>query len=317
MKRHLVLLCVLLLGLPRLLWAGYQFHTIDMGFPGASATVVTGLNHDGLAVGLYQDANRGDQGFVQTPGGRTTVLLNVTPQAVTPDLIVGWFRGPMGTTQGFALRAGTFTAIPGPFVQGQGFPRLVEPLDANEAGRVVGSFRSQVDDQVHGFVYESTTGQFTQVDIPGATSTTLTGINSLGQQVGSATDAAGQRFAFRREGTTVDIIPIPGLPDADLVGLTTGGRFAGNSQTVGFVLEAGAVEVLTAPDATLTELFGIRDDGAVYGRFVTTDGTEHGFVALPDGSPLGLTPRPRPRLQAFELITCRPGSKRPRCQGQD
>jgi hypothetical protein len=314
MKRHLVLLCVLLLGLPRLLWAGYQFHTLDIGFPGASATVVTGLTLRGLVVGLYQDAHHLDQGFLQTRGGRTTMLLNVTPQAIAGEVVVGWYQTVAGQTHGFVLRAGTFAPIQGPFVAGKGFAPVIEPLDVNAAGLVVGTFRSQVDAQVHGFLYDSTTGAWLQVDVPGATATTLAGINALGQQVGSFLDAGGQRHLFRRTGTTVEDVTIPGLADADLVGLTDNGRLAGNAGASGFVVAAGTVELIAVPDAPLTQLFGIREDGAVYGRYLDGDGVAHGFVAVPEGSQLSLEPGPRPLLRAFELIECLPGSQRPACQ---
>jgi hypothetical protein len=315
MKRHRILLCVLLLSVPRLLGAAAQFQTIDVGFPGAGNTVVTGLTERGLALGFYLDAEGHDQGFLRTPGGRTTMLLGVVPQAITRgERIVGWYQAPSGMTRGFLLQAGTLTPITGPLVPGTGYPPLVEALDVNESGLVVGQFRSQVDGRFHGFLYDSASQTFTQIDVPGATQTALTGVNALGQQVGSFRDASDQRHVFRREGETVTVITVPGLAEVDLVGLAEDGRLVGNTPERGFVVAQGVVDLIEVPGATRTQLFGLRGDGTVYGRFLDSAGVAHGFVAVPERSRLNLEPDPRPLLRAFELIDCLPGSPRPACQ---
>jgi probable HAF family extracellular repeat protein len=312
-----VLSLVLALLVPEVAGAAYTFHTIDVPFAGTSDTVVTGLTAQGASVGAYLDAGGRDQGFRRTRRGRVLPLLNVTPQAINAQgVIVGWFVSPTGL-QGFVLRDGTFTALSVPPVVGPARTLLTEALAINDAGLVVGDYRSGADRQFHGFLYDSVARTFTTVDVPGATLTALTGVNNRGQLVGGFVDAGGQRHAFRQDGTAVTVVTVPELPEVDLVGLTDAGVLAGNAGSVGFVLQDGVVEVVAVPEGQLTELSGVREDGAVYGRFIDAAGTHHGFLALPTGQALVGQPEARPHVRAFTVAECLPGSKRLVCRHRE
>jgi probable HAF family extracellular repeat protein len=88
----------------------------------------------------------------------------------------------------------------------------------------------------HGFL--DTGGGFTQLDVPGATFTSASGINDAGQIVGS---------------------------------------FGIGTSLHGFLDTGGSFTQIDVPDATLTDVRGINDAGQIVGSFDTSRGT-HGFL---------------------------------------
>jgi hypothetical protein len=291
---------------------GYTFRTIDVGFPGATDTVVTGLSAQQVLVGIYADRRGQTQGFERRRGQAVVPLLNVIPQAILNNgAVLGEYRAPTGHTEGFVFAQGTFTPIVG--AVGQEMPELVEALGANEAGVVVGTYRSS-DGQFHGFRYDIPTAAFTTVDVPGGRDTLLLGINGGGVLVAEYTAPDNTRHAVRVDSGGVTDVTVPGLEDLALVGLTDSGKIAGNAGVVGFVVDGGTAQIIEAPGATLTELFGIRNDGTLYGRFLDSAGVGHGFVATPDGRRTQRASEWRGVRRAFEAGDCSPGSKRWLCR---
>jgi len=82
------------------------------------------------------------------------------------------------------------------------------------------------------------------------------------------------------------------------------------------VLKAGVVQLIEVPGATQTELFGIRNDGTVYGSYLAADGVRHGFVATPNGAPLVHRLGKGHRAKQLVALDCPNGSKRWVCRGQ-
>ena len=59
---------------------GYTMKVVDVPFPGATHTVVTGLTPDNIEVGIYQDAEGNTQGWMRERRGMfVTLLLTVAP----------------------------------------------------------------------------------------------------------------------------------------------------------------------------------------------------------------------------------------------
>jgi uncharacterized membrane protein len=107
----------------------------------------------------------------------------------------GWVTGfnLTGTTsEGFLDRGGVFTFLN---VPGSTF---TQALGLNNTGLVDGFFVDAAGN-THGFIYNVTTGTYTEVDDPnavGPAGTVINGINDKGQIVGFYTDANGNVDGF-------------------------------------------------------------------------------------------------------------------------
>jgi len=127
--------------------------------------------------------------------------------------------------------------------------------------------------------YASNSG-FTVLTVPGSTSTTATGVNNLGQIVGSSslgsfvdTNGVFATIAYPGAGGT----SAQGINDAgEVVGFYTAAN--GGLPWQGFVEQNGVYNTLNDPGATNTVLYGINDQGDIVGNYFDTDGTLHGFL---------------------------------------
>ncbi len=173
-------------------------------YPNSVQTQVTGLNSFGTTVGFEVDAAGNNLGFVDQ-GGNFTLIQD-------PNL-------PPGSVAG-----------------GTAFEQL---LGVNDAGVAVG-FYNDANTNAHGFEYNIATQSFTEIDVAGATATTVTGINNEGV-----------------------------LSGIDVVG----------GVTEGFIDNNGTITQLTGPaGATSTQALGLNDQGQVVGDFMDAAGNTHGFV---------------------------------------
>jgi uncharacterized membrane protein len=141
---------------------------------------------------------------------------------------------------------------------------------------IVGSYT--LDDVVHGYWLAG--GVFHSVDFPGATFTTVSGINNAGQMVGSYSVGGHENHGFLLGGGVFSIIDFPGaantLPEdinnlGQIVGIQDGP--AGAS---GFLLSNGAFTSIDV--GTHTILQGINDAGTIVGWRFGLGLTIHGFV---------------------------------------
>ena len=315
--RHRLAGLLLVLGLlaPRLSVATtYTFLTLDAPYPGVSNTAITGVNMAGTGVGLYLDAGTRDQGFRWPLGQPVQVLLNVIPQAINRS---GHIVGSYITDQvhGFVYYGGTFTPIDVPTDE-EPPTILTEALGINDAGHIVGNYRDAVDRLFHGFLYTPATQTFRTFDAPGSPWTSLQAINNWGSIVGFFLDSAEHTHALRIDNGQLAEVVVPGVGEPMLVGITDTGLVAGSGvePPVGFILLGGVVQVVEVPNSTLTELFGIRNDGTIYGRYIDTHGVDHGFLAVPDQMPPVASRGQSVRRPVSASAPCLPGSKRWACR---
>ena len=139
--------------------ASYTFTTFAA--PGARYTAANGINTAGQVVGVFQDTQGANYGFLKD--GDTYTIINVpnVPGAVFTEprgindngQIVGWFSDA-GVLHGFLKDGAMFTTfdVPGPGGVNTG-TKFTFPHSINNAGQIVGWFRdaSGVD---HGFLKE-------------------------------------------------------------------------------------------------------------------------------------------------------------------
>lgn len=155
-------------------------------------------------------------------------------------------------------------------------------MGINNCGQIVGTF----DTCSHGFLLSG--GTFTQIDVPGAISTSARGINNSGQIVGLMGDVVcnGANHGFLRSSdggyTTIDV---PGATYTVAYGINDSGQIVGTftvdpgggGGVHGFLLSDGTYTTIDVPDAKDTFATGINNSGQIVGYFY--DGTQfRGFL---------------------------------------
>ena len=181
----------LILAVPGLAKAEYLFTSIDV--PGATRTSANG-NGTRSIVGDFDDPNGQTHGFVLSKGVFTQIDIDV-PGAISTS--VNGVNGK-GQLVGFYIDAWVrSTGISGARASSPRSTRPVRsaraPSSSTRGARSSGQYR-KADDVRHGFVW--TNGVFTTIDVPGATATTVIGINDPGELVGTYVDAKGNRHGF-------------------------------------------------------------------------------------------------------------------------
>jgi probable HAF family extracellular repeat protein len=123
----------------------------------------------------------------------------------------------------------------------------------------------------------------TIVDVPGAESTTASGIDILGHVVGAYVDARGTHGFLFSDGA-VTTIDYPGAPWTSAFGINTAGQIVGAYGTNatngrhGFLLSGGRFSSLDVPASTDTVARGINSRGQIVGDYLGPDGLRHGFL---------------------------------------
>ena len=168
----------------------------------------------------------------------------------------------------------------------------------NSSGQAVGDYIDGHDD-VHGFIYDISTGQYTALDdvtggafYPGfgtyPDGTLATGINNSGNVVGSFTDSGGvsHGFIYTAGGhpafTTVDA---PGAAATSLDGINNSnevfGTYSASGVTSYFTENtdgSGFTPLSNLPTGTNVTVFAINDSGSLLGTYNDSAGNVHSFV---------------------------------------
>jgi hypothetical protein len=221
-----------------------------------------GIANDGELVGLYENADNLDIGYVvRSSVQRTLVDPGADTGSITPpntgqgtnsystngSTVVGDFVGPSGVFQGFTFHAGIYSTFAAPGAgtsAGQG--TMAFSIDSE--GVIAGTF-VDADGVQHGFIHNHRT--FASFNDPSAGSspgqgTALTAISSGGTLTGYFVDASGTTHAFTyRSGsytTYNDPAALPGqtFPVAtNDVGTVVGDYVDPSGALNGFVYEHG------------------------------------------------------------------------------
>ncbi|MGA2370229.1 MAG: hypothetical protein ABSG11_06145 [Candidatus Korobacteraceae bacterium] len=190
-------------------WAHTTYTQVD--YPGAVLTEIAGgPNLEGTSVGAYSLTVGGAlHGFalnahgaftpIDVPGATNTIPNFINLQGV----IVGSYTDSAGTSHGFVLKGGTYTALDYPDEPGS------ELSGINDLGEISGSFCSDAacdtSATFHSFVV-SRKGVFTTFDPPGATGSISSTVSLLGVVVGSYDTLSEPTLYHRMSG----IRPVPG-----------------------------------------------------------------------------------------------------------
>jgi hypothetical protein len=200
------------------------------------------------------------------------------------DVVAGQYTATGGATVGFVrFTNGTFNA---PIIAPGDNSNFTRSLGLNNAGIVVGDFLTTTAGPVftfHGYFLQG--GSFTQYDIGGPVSTTVSGINNKGHFAGTFGSTVQPNEAFLNKNGVVETFTLnPALPffgsalnDKDqVVGLYTDASNVNH----GYVRDdgTGIITPIDVPGATSTEALGINNAGWIVGSFVDASGATHGFL---------------------------------------
>ena len=226
-------------------------------FPGSAQTQVTGLNDNGTTVGFFSDTNIGP---------------------------------PNDNNIGFFEQNGLFRRVVNPSTPAGGVP-INQLLGVNNSGIAVG-FYNDATGNSHGYTLNSNTLTFSEIDVPGAMSTTTTAINNLGWIAG--TDViGGVTEAFIDKGGTFRLFAVPGAMSTSFFGLNDNGIAVGDyvdslGETNGLVFNTVLDTFITLndPNGILgTTLNGINDQGQIVGFYGDAAGKTDGLLAVPSAIP--------------------------------
>jgi uncharacterized membrane protein len=187
--------------------------------------------------------------------------------------VVGEYYDSSYLEHGFIYQGGTVTSFDAP-----GAANGTTAIAIKNDGTVVGSYYD-ANYVPHGYIYTPATSTFTTVDMPGASSTTLGGVDTRGVVFGVATEANNTEAAFSYIKNKFTTLPING--SAVITSVSEKGSLAGyffTFPTTPLYYANGAVQTipLTAPNgATAT---GVNAKNTVIGNVTSANYQSSGFV---------------------------------------
>ncbi len=245
----------------------------------------SGINNSGQIVGTFDvgpvnpSYGMGDYGFVYTGGSFSGIRGFGYPGSTfvnginNSGQIVGVSFSSEGDPIGWIYSGGNYSFIPGEFVI---------PFGINDHGDIVGNNSLSQD----AFIY--TDGNFINIHVPGAFSTSASGINNSGEVVGNYSDATGSHGFIYADGNFITIINVPGASYASACGINDSGEVVGSyfdaTGSHGFVDNGGNFSTIDVPGASYMSACGINDSEEIVGGYSDATGW-HLFVASPAPEP--------------------------------
>jgi probable HAF family extracellular repeat protein len=199
-----------------------------LNIPGATASMIEGINGSGHMAGLYFDSNSVAHGFVSKGKSVTTVDVPAaagwTEASDISDsgVIVGNYIDRKGIEHGFEDNNGSFSAIDYPGAQSTYADGI------NASGEIVGIYYDS-SGYVHGFLLKHQT--YTSIDFPSARNTHSFGINDAGDIAGTFQYSDGVRHGFTYSNGVFSQV------DVDQAAGTVLFRIKNNGNVVGWLLD--------------------------------------------------------------------------------
>jgi protein-disulfide isomerase len=185
---------------------GQHFHKVN--FPAkhpASPAVdqLLGVNDSGNAVGFYLDSSGNSHGYLYSIHSHEYVgmslaisgVTSVTPTGINDaDSVTGFYTSSSGTVRGFFVRQ----SAPRLFILNVPGSSATQPLGVSKHGEVVGFYTVGTGGSavIHGFTWTRQHGFRTVDDPHGAGTTTINGVNSVGDLVGFYVGSGGNTNGF-------------------------------------------------------------------------------------------------------------------------
>jgi uncharacterized membrane protein len=252
--------------------------------PGFTNAQGHGISPTGTISGVYQAAGLGSHGFLfdgtdfstlDVPGLPTFfVRTNPRGDAVAASGAPG--AGRLGFF--FSHRTGEFSPIDAP----PGTANLT-PWGINARGDIVGSVTTPA---AHAFLLRE--GVFTDIHVPGATSSAALDINARGDVVGRFVAGTARVMFLRTKHGDYHDIEVPGALATGLVGEPggindkgeiVGVHLDGQNRTKGFLLDADGFQVIDFPNTDFVIPADIDNHGNIVGTLrITGSGRLSAFL---------------------------------------
>jgi hypothetical protein len=223
-------------------------------YPGSAQTEVTGINDNGVSVGIFSNTNR------------VNTFLNAH--------------------FGFYLQAGRYHRVTFPTGNNSN-PPFNELLGINNAGIAVGDFADALGN-MHAYRFNTATHRFVRINVRNSANVTATAINGGGGIVGFFTNATGQVVSFLRHADgSVTTFAKAGADMTQAFGINNGGLVVGaytiGSNTFGFIWQAGhGFRKVNDPNGVgSTVINGINNSGELVGFYTDSLGNTNGMLATP------------------------------------
>ncbi len=259
-----------------------------MGYlPADTSLLPSAINDCGAIVGSYFETTGSGyfHGFldvngkiapVDAPGAYQTQLTGINDRGA----IIGFYDTSGGTRTGFVDINGNFKPINPPANVPAGFTM---PAVINDKGDVAGQyFENSTYPYYHGFA--DINGHVTIFDPTGAVYTSVEGINSHGEVVGSWHGSDGVTHGFIEQGgSVISPFDVPGAISTGLSAVNDAGDIAGNYTdkygSHGFVYTKCHFISVDVPGSSSTYVSSLNDADVVDGIYYDRNGQQHGFVA--------------------------------------
>jgi uncharacterized membrane protein len=205
-----------------------------------------------------------------------------SPQGIN-DLgdVSGFYNDATGATVGF-IRLGNGRFSP-PLIDPDDMGNFTQGRGLNNDRVLCGYYSAPNFSGFHGFFLSD--NLYATYDVPGSTSTVITGLNDAGDFVGEYATATQAFVAYSNLSGMVTTITIPNATTSSGFDINNAGEIVGDyvddaGVTHGFYQDAagGLIFPIDAPGATATFPFAIDDRGQIVGRFVDNNGAGHGFL---------------------------------------
>ncbi len=282
--------------------SGWTFNTLNNSND-PTFNQLLGVNNRGQIAGYFGSGARRhpNKGYVinlapaastftneNFPFGLQTQVIGINDVGVT----VGFWstqnkRNLSDNNFGFYTLNGRFHNVVFP-TRNMSKPPVTQLLGVNNRDIAVGFFNGAAG-QSHAFEFSIAGRWFRRLHIPGAVSSTATGINNRGEIVGFFTNKRGKTFGFviTRRGTVIEF-NIPGASSTMAFGVNDFGAVVGtfmrgsgnNAKSFGFVWQPGrGVRVVNAPlGRGATTLNGINNAGDLVGFYTDARGNTDGLL---------------------------------------
>jgi hypothetical protein len=267
--------------------AAQTFTSHPISFAGTSSILVTGINASNQMVLNYTDSaatnhclmisgktvtHIADPNEVGTGSGKGTSCYGIN----NAGQVVGTYSAA-AFGNGFVLSEGVYTDIIIPTATAG-----TSAYALNNVGQVAGSYADNVGQ--HGFLYTVSSGDWEQLDVPGASATLASGLNDAGiitfEWVNSSFVASG---ALLYEGK-YHTLNVPGASQSVAHGVNVhnfivmeGQDSSGNWH--GYLYKGGQFTEFNVANATSTHSFGLSDNDVIVGGYnpASAPSTEIGF----------------------------------------
>jgi len=264
----------------------YADRYVTLDFPGATNTVVAGINNKQQVVGYFFEPNGKFHGFLWSRGQFTRIDYPGASTGTLPTDIndQGQIVGGADTI-GFELDGDSFNEII--------FPDSVVTFASgtNDGAEIVGSYQIEpirFEFKTYGFTF--ITGLYESVSYEGF-QTDLSRINRQDQIVGCYRTDTGTYHGLLLSGGAFTAIDYPGSDYTIASGINDQSQIVGSYSLVGtggpyrgFALVGERFFDINFPRAASTEPSDIDSKGNVVGSYIDANNHYHGFIRIRSGN---------------------------------